>query len=523
MMNVLLSFAQFERELASERTRDKIAATRRKGKWTGGRPILGYDVDRSNPGSIRLVTNEDEAERVRRIFDLYAEHESLTAVIRILDERGWRTKRWTTKKGIETGGGCFDKGKLHRLLTNQTYRGKITYRDELHEGEHEAIVPEPLWRKVQILLQRNGRSGGREVRNKYGALLRGVLYCGSCGCAMTHAYTKKGSKIYRYYVCANAQKRGWHACPTKSVPAGEIKRYVEEQIRGIGRDPDLVAETLEQTRRVAEEGETKLTRERAILERELRRDQAALGTSSDPDRLADIHERIGTAERRLRIITEEICHLRNGVVGADELRTALANFDELWQALTVREQVRVIELLIERIEYDGEAGTVSITSPARRASARWKKEAGGMSVTITRRVQFNGGARGRKRLEDATPALGEVPASGGCRPSECPAISRLMALAIRMQGLLEEGHVRDYAELARLGHVTRARVSQIMNLLNLAPDIQEDLLFLPRVEQGRDPIREHAVRPITATSDWGKQRRMWQTLIQQSSHHNNTT
>ena len=128
-----------------------------------------------------------------------------------------------------------------------------------------------------------------------------------------------------------------------------------------------------------------------------------------------------------------------------------------------------------------------------------------MSVTITRRVQFNGTSRGRKRLQDAKPvpqvATGRV-----------PRISRLMALAIHMDRLLREDHVRDYAELARLAHVSRARITQIMNLLNLAPDIQEDLLFLPQVGRGRDPLREHAVRPIAAVLHWERQRRLWRAL-----------
>ncbi len=125
-----------------------------------------------------------------------------------------------------------------------------------------------------------------------------------------------------------------------------------------------------------------------------------------------------------------------------------------------------------------------------------------MSVTITKRVRFNGSSRGRKRLEEATPHL-EVPAGRVSR------ISRLMALAIEMDRLVREGHVHDYAELARVGHVSRARVTQIINLNFLAPDIQEELLFLPRIDEGRDPIREHAVRPIAATEDWGRQKRMW--------------
>ncbi len=130
-----------------------------------------------------------------------------------------------------------------------------------------------------------------------------------------------------------------------------------------------------------------------------------------------------------------------------------------------------------------------------------------MSVTITKRVRFNGGARGRKRIEEAKPRP-EVPVG------RVPRISRLMALAIHMQRLIDEGVVRDYAELARLGHVSRARITQITNLTLLAPDIQEEILFLPRVVEGRDPIRERAVRPIAATAGWGKQRRMWEALRQ---------
>ena len=91
----------------------------------GGRPLLGYDVDRSHPGAIRLVVNEDEAERVRRIFELYLEHGSLMPVVKILNERGWRTKRWVTKKGVEMGGRPFQKGSLFKLLTNLPYLGKV--------------------------------------------------------------------------------------------------------------------------------------------------------------------------------------------------------------------------------------------------------------------------------------------------------------------------------------------------------------------------------------------------------------
>lgn len=171
ILNVLLSFAQFEREMISERTRDKIAATRRKGKWSGGKPLLGYNVV-----DTKLVVDPDEAEQVRQIFQLYVEHEGLIPVTQELNRRDWRTKRWTTHKGNQRGGRPFDKKAVYDLLRNVTYIGKVKYKDEVHNGEHEPIVDAELWQSVQSLLQRNGRTGGALVRNKFGAILKGLLH-----------------------------------------------------------------------------------------------------------------------------------------------------------------------------------------------------------------------------------------------------------------------------------------------------------------------------------------------------------
>jgi site-specific DNA recombinase len=135
--NVLLSLAQFEREIISERTRDKVAATRRKGKWSGGRPVLGYDVD---PRGARLLVNEDEAVRVRAIFPLYLEHQALLPGVQELERRGWAGKRWQTRRGHERGGRPFTRTSLHRLLTNVAYIGKSRYKNEVQTGEHAAIV-----------------------------------------------------------------------------------------------------------------------------------------------------------------------------------------------------------------------------------------------------------------------------------------------------------------------------------------------------------------------------------------------
>ena len=241
VLNMLLSFAQFEREMISERTRDKIAATRRKGKWCGGVSILGYDVDRSVS---KLVVNHHEAQRVRAIFELYVKHRALSAVVAELCQRGWCNRRWTTRKGAIRGGRPFTKTTLYNLLTNVTYAGKLRYKKEVHEGEHEAIVDERLFNKAQRILKQNGRPS-ENGRVASASLLKGRLYCAACQCAMTPSFAVKGRRRYRYYVCTRAQKQGRAACPSQTLPAAEIERFVLEQLNELRNRPDLDAPRLE--------------------------------------------------------------------------------------------------------------------------------------------------------------------------------------------------------------------------------------------------------------------------------------
>jgi site-specific DNA recombinase len=366
-LNILLSFAQFEREIISERTRDKIAAARRKGKFAGGRPVLGYDL-LSSPAGPRLIVNEDEAIRVRTIFELYLKQEALIPTVAELERRGWTTKVWQTKDGRRIGGRVFDKTVLYHLLTNVVYLGKVRHHEEVHPGEHAAIVEELTWQRVQAMLQRNNRTGGALVRNKHGALLKGLLRCGPCQCSMGHAYTAQGTRRYRYYVCLQAQKRGWHNCPTRSVPAGEIERFVVEQIKGIGRDPAVLAEVLRQARGRGKKDQAGLQAEARLLQRQLGRLNEQLGrlavgaaTGSGTDALAGVQERIGVAERRAIEVREQIQALSRERVEEREVEAALSVFDPVWDTLSPREQGRILRLLVERVDYDGKKGTVAVT------------------------------------------------------------------------------------------------------------------------------------------------------------------
>jgi site-specific DNA recombinase len=188
-LNILLSFAQFEREIISERTRDKMSAARRKGKYIGGRPLLGYDVDRATK---KLVVNELEAERVRQIFDIYLQSEVLIGTLEAIQARGWRSKTWITKTDKQLGGGQFYKTTLHALLTNPIYLGKVSYRDEMYEGEHRAIVDPEVFAAVKKKLNANRVSLGDRIHGKSPGVLAGLLRCSACDSMMTHS-TSGGS------------------------------------------------------------------------------------------------------------------------------------------------------------------------------------------------------------------------------------------------------------------------------------------------------------------------------------------
>jgi len=368
-LNILLSFAQFEREIIAERTRDKMSAARRKGKWVGGVPILGYDVD---PQGGRIVVNEAESMQTRAIFDLYLEKESLIETVRELNRRRWTTKRWVTRKGNERGGRPFEKNTLFALLGNMTYIGKVNYRGAIYPGEHMAIIDEAIWQRVQGLLKRNGRAGGRETRNKYGALLRGLLWCQPCGCTMSHAYTQRGERRYRYYVCGRAQKQGWDSCPTKSLSAGEIERFVLDRIRAIGTDPKLLEEVLQKTRTDVQERADSLDRERREIKKDLQHCATEVkrllvtagkngGRSATTARLADLQERITAGELRIAEIRRDQTALERERVDEKDVAAALQAFDPVWEILSPREQARIVHLLVERVGYDADRQTIAVT------------------------------------------------------------------------------------------------------------------------------------------------------------------
>jgi len=211
-LNVLLSFAQFEREVTSERIRDKIGASKRRGMWMGGFPPLGYDIVNR-----RLAVNENEAARAREIFELALDAPSLTRLTRTLAERGHTTKRWKTQKGVMFGGGLFSRTNLHQMLRNPIYVGKIRQGGKLYVGEHEGVIPLDLWNAVQEKLDAARQGASRARTNaRSNAPLIGLLY-DDLGNRMGPTSTKRRSVIHRYYYSAPKMR-------CTGEPVGSISR-----------------------------------------------------------------------------------------------------------------------------------------------------------------------------------------------------------------------------------------------------------------------------------------------------------
>jgi site-specific DNA recombinase len=273
-LNVLLSFAQFEREVIGERIRDKFAASRRKGMWMGGWAPLGYEVrDR------KLVVNEEDAKLVRSIFQRFLKTGSATILARQLIQEGVRNKY----------GKLIDKGILYKLLNNPVYIGEAIHKGVSYPGEHVAIVDRKVWDKVQAQFQTNPRKRSGIARSQTLSLLKGLIF-GPGGVAMSPSHTRKKGRLYRYYVSQTALKQGAEDCPVGRVPAAEIEKIVIDQVRILLRSPEVIVQTWRATR------------------------------------------------KSLKGLTET------------DVRTALLEFDRLWNELFPAEQTRIIQLLVARID-----------------------------------------------------------------------------------------------------------------------------------------------------------------------------
>ena len=243
-LNILLSFAQFEREIISERTRDKIGSAKKKGKWVGGCVPLGYDLDKENH---KLILNPEEAKMVKELFGLYLKECSLLEVAKIANTKGYRTKVRKLGEGKQRGGVKFSSTSMEKILKNAYYTGKVRYQNALYPGEHERIIGDDVFMKVQDAMSTNiAKPRTRVPVGKKSGLLSGFLRCKACNSSMYLTHSVKHGKLrYSHYVCLNAQKRGYHECPTRLVNTGLMESKVMECLRKLADDRRIAPDVWE--------------------------------------------------------------------------------------------------------------------------------------------------------------------------------------------------------------------------------------------------------------------------------------
>ena len=500
-MNILLSFAQFEREVIAERIRDKIAAEKRRGRWVGGVPPLGYDVDRVHR---RLVVNTDEAGLVRYIFRRFVQLRSALNVARELNEKGYKTKQRTTQKGKAVGGLAWDKGNLYRLLNNPAYVGLIRHKDKTYPGEHEAIIDKALWDEVQGTLAEAPSTRGNGTRSKTHALLRGLLRCGHCGTALGITYSKKAGKSYRYYLCVRAGKSGYDACPVKTVPAGDVEEAVLVQLRRVFQAPEILAEAFRVIRRREEEDRNRLGVERKTIEDEIATVRANasvlihsnLGQAEKSGFVADeigrMERQAEDLQRRLSVVVSELDLLEKAPTTEAGLLAELGALDRIWNELFPAERERLLHLIVERItvnedglvlvlKADGLSGVIAELAPDDATSAApgteppsprtvpapvVTTENGRITIQVPMRFKRRSG-----RKEIVLPN-GDARQSSPVQESLVVAVAR----AHRWLALLEEGRFRSVGDLAEAVGMDASLVRRHLGLTSLRPDLIRRIL-----------------------------------------------
>jgi DNA invertase Pin-like site-specific DNA recombinase len=358
-LNMLMSFAEFEREMIAERTRDKMSAARRKGRWTGGPPPVGYDVvDR------KLVVNEAEAALVRRIYELYLDLRSVVAVAGALNAEQRTTKHYVSIGGRSHGAREWESNSVLHVLRHPIPAGLMRCHGEVHEGQHPAIIDRVTYHRVQNLLDERGGQRTRWGRNP-DYLLTGSIYCALCGQPYSPASTRKGKGEYRYYRCSKRGKRGLDGCRAAPLPAHAIEEFVVERVRAALADGRLAADVTQAVKERLAGQRAALVAERqelpgkiATLSSEGQRVVELAGNLSGAGRrlldtkLQDVGDQLGRLEARLRDVERRICLLDDCEVEAEWVSRCLADFNQVWDTLNPENRGRLVRAVIERVEVD---------------------------------------------------------------------------------------------------------------------------------------------------------------------------
>ena len=371
-LNVLLSFAQFEREICSERTKDKRAASAKKGKWLGGFPVLGYDIDFDKK---KLTINEREAPIAKFMFNIYLETKSSVKAAHAMNDKGYRTKEWITKAGVKRCGTKFNKSNIRKYLKNPIYIGAIRYNGEFYKGEHSAIIEERTFEKVQALLAKNGIQNKSDNKDKYESILRGLIRCVCCGSIMTSYFAYSRGRKYYYYRCTKVNHLDRTACKIRVAPAKEVERLVIDRLKVLSDDRALLDKIIQKAKMETSDILPSLRQEINIQNGELRKVEGEASnllnvlSSEGQDvkknrfvlkRLSELEEKGHIIEAKIQEIKLSIEKLENQVINAEIIQQNFRRFSEVFEELTPSDKRELLQLLIKEILYDKDHSKIKI-------------------------------------------------------------------------------------------------------------------------------------------------------------------
>lgn len=357
MVQVIMSFAEFERSLIRDRVKERMQTAKRKGRFTGGHPILGYNI---KPEGRALEVDEMEATRVREIFKIYLNLESVKDTANELKKRDWKNKLWVTRAGKAIGGSPFSTTGLHNLLRNPLYIGKVKAEDELIDGQHEPIVDIKLFNKVQRKLSSNCMHQGNRKRNTSSSLLKGLLVCKCCNAPFTPNYTKKRNRTYRYYTCHRKRTEGANTCPSPNLPAGEIENLVTKQLFTIGSNKDLQESVYSQLKSLVSEKSAYHSQEQKVARQQLDRINRELKTSRGLEAPLSLIRHLELKQNEAESVLEEKHRKPIKLPKKAQVANTLREIQSLWPSFTPEERCLFVRSLLQRVDYDAECGKITL-------------------------------------------------------------------------------------------------------------------------------------------------------------------
>jgi len=361
-VRIVLVFAQLEREQTSERTRDAMVFRAKRGIWNGGHLPLGYNLIPKKG----LIVNKEEAPIVNIIFEKYIELASYVKVANCINDLGYRTKSYTTKKGQEIGGVKFIDTHIARTIQNPVYIGKISYKDELFLGNHEAILSEDIYNHAQeIRNENNRRNGSLKKVNKHNFLLEGLIYCSECNSQMTPRYSRGKSKRYFYYACTKAIHSGKHTCSTRTLSAPAIEQLVLNRIRSIVNDDEVFKEVMshndEDNRRLIKElreSDRGIDVKIASIDKKVSMVTNTFGEVVAKDKEHVIANELNRLDKERKDLIKERNDARikandieSQTISRDVARNGLKAFTEAYRPLSPYDKKRAMTELIHSVEY----------------------------------------------------------------------------------------------------------------------------------------------------------------------------